>query len=305
MKNLIIITAIALIALAGAPASFAGAGFGLTVGRDWSLDMSNTEGVGERAALDSALVSLDGISVILQGDQTPLFVSRRNWRQSLVSLGLRAFIDGFPGIHRYQLSANFSAWEYDGAILFPSAFAPGVSPQQILANPGNPDLYVLEREEISLEASDRRLFGIDATPYARLQFDLTAARYLFRDIPFIDWYAGAGLSLHFATPALSDEVAAKALEEQLAQSPDLSTLRQRITENINDIIIDELLDRLSNPGVGAHITSSVTVRPPRIPAGVFVEVLFQFPLKRTNPDIDMREYGFTLNTGFEVQFGKR
>ncbi len=283
-----------------------GVGFGVSVGRDWSFDMPNTAGLGDQVSIDTTTVQTPDFTVTLNPGQIPVFVSRENWRQRLASLGGRVFIDGLPVVNRIQVSANFTAWEYLGAIWYPQSVKPGVTFEQLAQNPSDTSLYIMQREPVTLESQDRRYFGIDETPFGRLRFDLTGARYLLPHAPFFDWYAGAGLSLHFATPVLTDELVAEALEKNVSDNPDLSTLQQQFTESeITDFLIDELIDRLRNPGLGMHVTTSISVYPLNWPLGAFVEAMYSFPITRTNANIDMREHGLAAQAGIELKFGQR
>ncbi len=289
-----------LLALAASTAADFGGGIG--VGRDWTLSMDDTRGLGDRVLIDTVRITTDRIQLTVLPGEIPVFVQRSGFRPKVVALHAYLFAD-FPWvIDRIQLSSMFSAWEYTGAIWYPIDVQNDVTFNELASNPGNPDFYELARQPATLESQNMRFFGIDKTPFAKLHFDLSGIKsYTPPSFQNVHMQGGAGFSLHFSTPVLTNEFVSDAIENRVDGSTNLDSLEQQFSEQeLTRYVLERIVERFQHPAFGLHFLAGVTIRPPSWPAGLFLRTKFMVSLSDVEPAIDLRGTGFLLTTGIEI-----
>jgi hypothetical protein len=93
-------------------------------------------------------------------------------------------------------------------------------------------------------------------------------------------------------------LAAEAISATLDEVVELQDLdTDALSERVNGFLIDKLLERLSRPGLGMHLTAGILVGPPRWPVKAFAESKLMIPFTRIDPAIDLHGGGFILNAG--------
>ncbi|ERP31505.1 hypothetical protein [Chitinivibrio alkaliphilus] len=278
----------ALLLISSHAMAFVGAG--LHWGFDFSTALDDTEtawgnSLGESTDLDF-LADL-GISQDNLGDFAdlhPAYISIANFERSPINFGGKVYVDPPLVPFAVELSMNFGTWLYDGSISY-------INPEEILAYGGDSprdDLY----EELVLD--DGSYFGIDETPYGKLHLDLTIKRDM--RLPIISPQIGIGPSLHFETPVLSADL----IEDAVGDIDDLQELVQSNPSAARDDILDEITDGAKEPKMGMHFLLGLSVSPPVIPLGVYVDGKYHVVFN--NDDYETDTNGLLLNAGLQIGF---
>jgi len=119
-------------------------------------------------------------------------------------------------------------------------------------------------------------------PESSSHFDLTIRKNLFEaPAKVLRIYAGAGASLHFATPVLNKELIEEALGEAIQGEKPLSFLSGNVFENdqLTKKIMKKITRNLMIPHWGCHI-----------------------PFDNVDKYTDLGGFGFLLNTGVSLSF---
>lgn len=294
------VACLTLVLLVNASAEFGG---GVGIGRDFTIRIDDTRGQGEKVATDSITISTGQVRVTVLPGELPVFVQRTDFRPKLTSFSAYLFA-GLPWfVDRVQLTGTFSMWEYEGAIIYPLEVKDNVTIGMIADDPGNPDNYILQRQPATLSSQDISFFGIENTPYAKLHFDLSLTSTIgkpWKSFP-LRLRAGGGLSLHFATPVLTDDFVSKVLRDRLGDNIDLDELAgQFSSEEITRYVVEQIIDRFRNPAFGMHLTANLTLRPDSWPIGFYVRAKYLMTLTELDPGIDVGGFGFLITTGIEI-----
>ena len=222
------------------------AGIGIQWGFDNSLSMPDK--VGEQTALNDLSLNTSnfgtppsgwGSHPTLSGADLPITINRTNWQRNWFNFGGKIFVDIIPFINTAELSVNYGMWEYNGSITYPTfiSFRPGTATQNQNITQIADINYA--KTEITSEALGLGNPFVKNTPYAKLEFDLTARKDLLKFPPVVKifkLYGGAGLSLDFATPLLSSAFIENA-RDQLATVHDIDSLGSNLFGQNNDAMV--------------------------------------------------------------------
>jgi hypothetical protein len=286
-------------------------GFGVQYGIDMSMSMKDA--TREQASLgDLSLdVSSFGGSVpsgftksTLTGAELPLYISRTGWERNWFNIGGKVFIDIIPFLNIVELSMNYGMWEYQGAIIYPTSIT-FTSPS---ANNGQDinDIATVNYDTTMI-TSDALGLGnpfVKNTPYAKLQFDLTARKNLASFPPIIKifkLYAGAGVSLNFATPLLSGAFIEKTLGTTLSAIHDVGNLQGSLFGQNNDAMVKigkQFMKELMTPHMGMHLDLGASLKLPIMPVGVYLDAKYLIPFGNMDKEVDgLKSSGILLNSG--------
>lgn len=278
--------------------TYAIAGIGIHWGNDFSMKMDDV--VGERLVFDSLKLTVPNApSGILIGKDLPVFVSRTAWTRKPFNLGAKFYIDIIPFIDAVELSSNFGVWEYKGSIKYPTELA-------YSGNPANPvGIAKFDSIPITMDRFNMGYLGIKNTPYMKLNFDLTVRKYIVRfpkPLKTLNIYGGGGLSLIFATPALSSKLVEDALGSKLSATFANNALGTGLLGNdqIMKAVVDEITAQLMTPHFGAHIDLGLMIKIPVLPFGIYVDGKYMIPFADLDKSVDVGGNGFLLNTGISL-----
>ncbi|MDO5576380.1 MAG: hypothetical protein Q4F84_04820 [Fibrobacter sp.] len=288
--------------------AFALIGFGINWGRDFTIRMDNVSN--EQVRLDALILDNESIpgqipitNLNITDNLLPLYISRENLERTPLNIGVKLYVDILPFIDAIELSTNFAWWEYDGKVLFPSkiSYKSNVDPTQIK---GPEDLFETQYDtlDISLDKFGMEFWGFHKTPYMKLQFDLTVRKYIYQfpaALKTFKLYGGAGLSLVFSTPVLSNKLIQDALRPVLESVNTIEDLRSEVFDNydISKKIVKEITSNLMVPHWGCHIDLGVMIKVPVIPVGVYFDGKILIPFKEPDSRVDLGGSGFLFNTG--------
>jgi len=208
-----------------------------------------------------------------------------------------------------EASGNFGIWEYQASVKYPSSmtYRSGANP----ATATSPaDLFDVTYATLPLtcKALGIDFLWLDFTPYAKLNADLTIKK-AFLKVPkrlqTLKLYAGAGASIHLATPVLSAELIEDVLADQLGSAQ--ATVQQLGhdlfgNKDVMDAVLGKVLDGLTEPKWGAHIVAGAQVKVPVIPLAFYVDGKFMIPFGSLDPHVDITGYGFLVNAGIMLKF---
>jgi hypothetical protein len=292
-------------------------GFGFHWGNDFTLNMEDTEKewLGfEALSIDTAVINLgnldlpDELKQGISGKYLPIYLSRTDWERTNFNIGGKIYIDVIPVIDALELSCNFGLWQYKGSISYPKSIALRNFPYiDLIKSPE--DLFDVTYETIplTLKEYDMDYFGLDGTPYAKLGFDLTVRKYLFKLPPIthtLRVHGGGGLSLNFATPILHQTIIEKALSKQLEGKFTLDALDSQLfsKDELMEDVLNLILDELMTPHLGCHIDLGVMVKLPLIPLGIYVDGKYMIPFDNMDEHIDLGGFGLVVNAGVSLTF---
>lgn len=286
-------------------------GFGIHWGNDFSLNMDNT--LKEQLSLEALSINpsdvagdmpegLDQIS----GTKLPIFINRLDWDRKPFNIGFKLFVDIIPVINAIELSTNFAIWEYKGSVTYPVSmgFRQNIDPQ----NMNHPDsIFDVQYDTlpVSLEKFDMAFLGLKNTPYMKLHFDLTIRKNIFEaPAKVFRVYAGAGPSLHFATPMLNKKLIEDAIGEVLEGTKSLNSLSSEAFDNydISKKIVKKITSSLMIPHWGCHLIAGSMVKFPVIPLGFYIDGKLMIPFGGLDKNTDIGGFGFLLNCGISLSF---
>lgn len=285
-------------------------GVGLQYGIDLSLSMPDV--TGEQAVLSDLSLDVSSFNSVpasytrttLSGADLPVTVNRTGWKRNWFNLGGKAFIDILPFISAAELSVNFGMWEYEGSITYPISVTftnPGATNNQNIKDVAN---ITYATTQITSEALGLGNPFVKNTPYAKLQFDLTARKNLLALPPIIKIikiYTGAGMTLSFATPLLSGAFIEKTLGTTLATVRNVNDLQGNLFGQDNDAMVrigKQFMKELMTPHTGMHIDLGATAKLPVMPVGVFLDARYLIPFGDMDKDVSgLKSSGILINGG--------
>lgn len=293
--------------------AFAIAGIGVHWGNDFTLSMEDAEKewvTFDNLEIDTAGLSLgslpSGITGIT-GEYLPVYISRLNWTRTNFNIGGKAFIDIIPFIDAAEVSFNFGVWEYKGSISYPTAISPHSTPSDF--NPDSLFDVTYATRPLTLKEFGMDYFGLDETPYAKLTLDFTIRKYLFKFPPVVNIlkiYGGGGLSVHYATPVLSQALIQDAIGDQFKMFS-LESLQGNLFnmggdpgDDIMKAVVDKIIEKSRKPIMGCHLDVGAMVKLPVIPVGFYVDGKFMIPFSDLDEHVDIGGLGVLLNTGISL-----
>lgn len=266
----------ALIVLMFATSAFSIGGVGFHWGFDYTTTMTDNP-QDEIFSLDE--VPTGGIDWGAEIPDIPLaYISRMGMERTPINFGGKVFIDLLP--IEFEFSMNMAVWQYDGEICY-------LDPEG--STPEKP-VYKTVPVTISDLGGDN-YFGVDKTPYGKLNFDFTLKKTF--DVPVIKPSLGAGISVHSATPVLSAELVENALGVDI-NSIDLGDV---MTPDAMKKILAEITDGAKKPSTGMHLQFGLKVKPPVVPLAVYADGKVMFMFNDIEENVGIETKGFLLNVG--------
>jgi len=294
--------------------SYAIAGLGFHYGLDFSMSMKNgKEDVtvpGLSAGFDLGAVTIPGTGPqftpdvdIINKDTPFLKMSRTDWKRSALDFGGKFFVDVVPYVDIIELSFNLGVWQYDGAVSYLDV--KGIR-DSITANPGQA-LSDVEKKYVSVPVTlesykDMSYFGLDKTPYAKLNFDLSVRKTVL-NLWLLKFNAGAGMSVHFATPILDGGLIEDVKVDKGIKSPEeLVTEFMKPGSKMGRAILEKIKDELFTPRWGAHIVAGANLKFPAVPIGAYIDGKLMIPISKYDENKQVNGLGVLFNTGLALQF---
>jgi hypothetical protein len=286
----------ALFSLLAVVPGFALIGIGAHYGLDFSLSMKNTTGLGDHVTFDS--LKLDpGNGIPLNGDSIPAYVTRSNFKSDF-AFGGKIYIDIIPIIDAIEVSCDFGLWDYLGQIKYPTS----------VINPtggSNPSNFTYDSLPLTLDQFKLGYMGLKNTPYAKLQLDLTVRKYILRVPKLLKTfrlYGGAGFTVNFATPMLSNHLVEDAISETAQGTKTISTIGSDLLANtdVMKAVVNKIIGGLTQPSYGAHIDLGIMVKIPVIPIGIYVDGKFMIPFGSLDKYVTVNGMGLLLNGGIAL-----
>ena len=286
-------------------------GIGVHYGIDMSLSMPDV--TGEQAILNDLSLNVSSFTgsvpsgytkTTLSGADLPITIDRLNWKRNWFNLGGKAFIDILPFISAAELSVNFGMWEYEGSITYPTGI--NFTASSATNNQNIKDIAHIDyaTTKITSEALGLGNPFVKNTPYAKLQFDLTAKKKLFAFPPVISLckvYAGAGVSLTFATPLLSSAFIEKTLGTTLSTVNNVNNLQGSLFGQDNDAMVKigkQFMKDLMTPHTGMHLDLGASLKLPLMPVGFYIDAKYLVPFGDMDKDISgLKSSGILINSG--------
>ncbi len=286
-------------------------GAGAHWGFDLSLNMDNTDGLGDRMSFDGLSLDMSSVDPDLGTmNELPIFIERLNWQRTIFDFGGKAYVDIIPVIDAVEVSVNFGVWEYEGALKYPvggnTEYVESLSSSALQNGEYATDsLFEYASQPMTLEEYDKAFFGLSGTPYAKLHVDFTIRKNIFEmpgPVKLFKIYGGGGLSYHIGTPLLSSSLVEDVLRSSMEGAGDLSAIQGEVftNEEVMKKIINELV-AIAEPVVGMHIVAGAAVKVPVIPIGVYADGKFMIPFGELDPEVDLGGTGLLFNVG--LSFG--
>lgn len=291
--------------------AFAIVGFGFHWGNDFSLDMDDVT----RKQLSFGDLFIDTTSISgsrpeilsqISGSSLPIYMDLNSWDKKPFNIGAKFFIDVIPVLDAIEISTNFGVWEYKSSLIYPvsMSYRQNVNPNTT-HHPDSLFDVVYDTLPLTLKQFDMEFLGLKNTPFMKLHFDLTIRKNLFEaPAKVLKIYAGAGPSLHFATPIMSKELIEEALGEAIEGVKPLSMLSGDVFQNdqLTKKIMKKITSSLMIPHWGCHIVAGTMVKLPVIPIGFYLDGKLMIPFDNVDKHTDLGGFGFLLNTGISFSF---
>jgi hypothetical protein len=301
-KNLVVFLTTLLITTAGFSPVFPIAGLGFHYGLDFSMSMDDQ--TREQASLGDLKLDVSKFGNLpssfetdpLTGKDLPVYVSRTGYENTNINFGGKIFIDILPILDAVELSCNYGMWKYDGSIIYPTSI-------DFNASNATRDQDINDIATIHYDTAAVTIKGLDATPYAKLHFDLTVRKFIFQFPPVVKilkLYGGAGMSTFFATPILSAPFIEKAIGESLESATDVTQLGTQVFDNteIMKKLGEEFMKELFTPHMGGHVDLGAMIKIPLVPFGLFVDCKYLIPFGKMDESVDdLKGYGLLINSG--------
>jgi hypothetical protein len=301
-KKITISLAALLMAAACFSPVFPIAGLGIHYGLDLSLNMDDQ--LKEQATLGDLKLDVskfgdlpDGFGTDpLTGKDLPVYISRTGWENTKINFGGKLYIDIIPFLDAVELSCNYGMWKYDGSIIYPTSI-------QFDASSATRDQDINSIATINYDTTAVTIKGLDATPYAKLQFDLTVRKYIFQFPPVVKVlkiYGGAGMSTFFATPLLSAPFIEKAIGTSLNSVTDVTQLGTQVFDNqkIMEQLATEFMKELFTAHTGCHLDLGAMIKIPLVPFGIFIDGKYLIPFGDMDENVGtMTGSGLLINSG--------
>jgi len=304
-------TAIAICSLSVQSFAIGGLGLHYLVDNSISLEDANQEQlIFEDIKLESSAISGSmpaDFPTTISGDLLPVYVDRLNFETTPIHFGGKLFIDIIPILDAVELAVNFGVWQYEGSITYPTSITFNSSTY-------NEDMSVDELYTVNSETIDITLenlgapsfFGLQQTPYARLNMDLTVRKNLLESLPFtkiLRFYAGGGASMHFSTPVLSAGFIEDALSERITNTfSSVNALGGELlgSEDIMKDVVLEITKQLFTPQLGMHIIAGTQVKPPLVPIAIYLDGKLHIPFGSLDKEVEVKGVGVTVNAGIAL-----
>ena len=265
--------------------TFAIIGIGAHYGIDLTLKMDNK--LMEQTDFSDLKFSLSDLPAfppnfnansILSGQDIPIYINRKDWKNTGINFGGKIYSDVLPFINALEISTNFGIWQYDGSILYPGR----ISVKNNLPADAKKfsDLVDIEYDTLAVSLKklypDRFFWGVDKTPYAKLHFDATLWKYILQLPPVVKIFklhGGAGISVDFATPMLCSHLVEDAFGISLVYTYNLSAMGNVLfnDQDLQKRIIDQIIDNMMTPHYGCHFDLGAMIKLPMIPLGFYVD----------------------------------
>lgn len=311
MSLIRIIMPIALILLIIPGRTQAVVGFGFHWGNDFSLHMDNVQ----KEQLSFKDLSIDTASVMgtkpsiideISGTNLPIFINRTSWERKLFNIGAKFYVDVIPVIDAIEVSTNFGVWEYKSSLIYPvsMSFRQNVNTGD-LHQPDSIFDVTYDTLALTLEKFNMEFLGLKNTPFMKLHFDLTIRKDIFKaPAKVFRLYAGAGPSLHFATPVLNKKLIEEALGESIQGVKQLDFISAGVFENdqLTRKIMKKITRSLMIPHWGCHIIAGTMIKAPVIPIGFYIDGKLMIPFDDVDKNTDLGGFGMLLNTGLSFSF---
>lgn len=289
LKNFLFVGILCM--LTYAVSAYAIAGIGFHYGIDNTLSMKNTDPYGERVTFSGLSLTVPGFVNPISGSNLPIFISRQDFKSTGLNLGGKVYIDILPFIDAAEISCNFGVWQYQGAINYPT----GIVANPNLGNPADPANFTYAL--LPLQSDGK-------TPYSKLQFDLTARKYLVQIPPIIKIikiYGGAGMTFNFATPMLSNKLIQDVMADAAQGSMDFASLASTLfTDALAAKVVDKLKSGFTEKSVGMHLDAGLMIKAPFIPVGIYADAKFMIPFGKIDSEVDLGGTGFLINLGLTL-----
>jgi hypothetical protein len=291
---------LAIVMMTSLPSS-ALVGIGLHYGLDFSLGMKNTTGYGDHVTFDSLKLDLGSNTgnTVLSGQNIPLYITRSGFKPDF-GFGGKVYIDIIPFIDAVEIAANFGLWDYVGQIKYPKGVIDPTAAD--LTAPGN---FTYDSTKLTLDNFGISYFGLQNTPYAKLQLDATVRKYIVRVpkmLKVFNLYGGAGFTMDFTTPVLSSQLVQDVVKESANTSLNLNSIGPSLLDStaIMKGVVNKIISGLSKPSYGVHIDLGFMVKIPVVPIGVYVDGKFMIPFSKLDTYVD--GLGVLLNGGVALVF---
>jgi hypothetical protein len=289
---------------------FALIGIGAHYGIDLTLKMDNkmeqTDFSDLKFKLQDAVSLPSGYndSSILTGKDIPVYVNRKDWKNTGINFGGKIYVDVIPFIDALEISTNFGVWQYNGSIIYPKSISINPTPAPNASK--FTDLASIDYDTLSLTLKqlypDRFFWGVTETPYAKLHFDLTVRKYLLQVPPIVKIlkvYGGAGMTVDFATPMLSSKLVEDAIGSTLDGTYTMAGMKTGIFDQnaIMKKIIDRIIDNMMTPHYGCHLALGTMIKLPMVPVGLYADAKYIIQFDKLDKYVDIGGSGFLINLG--------
>jgi hypothetical protein len=237
---------------------------------------------------------------LLIKDAPYLKMSRSDWKRSALNFGGKIFVDVIPYVETIELSFNLGVWQYNSVAYYLDVDAIDVDAASgVFKLPEAKDLPY-DSIPLTLKEYDMNYFGLNGTPYAKLQLDASVRKTVY------EWWrvkfnAGAGLSVHFATPLLNvGLIEAVQKDEGIETAEELVKRFMDDADGIGEKILEKFLEESFSPRFGAHIAAGARLNLSLI--GLYVDGKLLIPLSKYDENRQVRSLGILLNTGLYFPF---
>lgn len=294
------------------------------VGIHYILDNSvKMDGTNEKLIFDKLQLNTKGFVDLPSADEwvnqkfgskdIPIYFDRGDMGRTPFGLGIKIYVDVIPFIDCIEIGSNFTAFQYDGKIKYPTSVtvkgtAPS-TPAELLSMMDD-EMVSVQYDSISTNVEDLAdgvsIPGIKKTPYVKLDMDLTIRKYI--PIPVITKvlrpYGGLGFDCIFATPVPSAGLVNDAIGDKLSGSKSVEEVMSVMQDSKTpQKIVDELISRLMTPHFGMNVMLGFMLKPPVFPVGIYVDGKYMIPFGKLDDDANVTGYGFKLDAGLCLHFG--
>jgi len=305
MKRVSTLVVAALITFSIVSSSYAIAGLGLHYGLDFSMSMDkgrdDVKIPGAGFDLGSYFNGFDPGDIIKK-DAPFIYISRSELKRSALNFGGKAFVDIIPFIDMVELSFNLGVWQYEGSISYldVKGISDALAADPALALSGMELPY--KELPLTLKEYGMNYFGLNGTPYAKLHFDASVRKTVL-NLWLVKFNAGAGMSMHFATPILNSNLIDKVKVDKGIDSPEELVARFMDTNSgMGKAVVEKILDELFTPRFGAHIVAGARLKLPAVPIGIYVDGKLMIPISKFDENKQINGLGFLVNTGLSLSF---
>ena len=231
-----------------------------------------------------------------------LYVYRSDWERSAINFGGKIFINVIPFLESIELSGNLGVWQYNCIVKYldVDSISRLMSDEESRLK-GLPEKLPYEEVPLTLKAYDMNYLGLEGTPYAKLQMDVSARKSVLNFGP-VRLNAGVGLNLYFATPLLNS-----GLIEAVQKDRGIETAEELVEEFMNNRdelgtdIVEKIISELFVPRFGAHIAVGMRLRlSPMI--GIYVDGKYLIPISKYDENNQVKSSGILVNTGLSLSF---